>query len=332
MAYIKLNTNESPFPPSDKIMSAVKGELEKLNLYPNPEASGLINRLADLYSVKPENVIVGNGSDELLAFIFLAFFENGVVFPDITYGFYPVYARLYSLPYKEIPLLADFSINIKDYSAIGENIILANPNAPTGIALELDDIEEIAQSNPDRIVVIDEAYIDFGGKSAIQLTHTHENLIVVHTFSKSRSMAGARIGYAIGSSQIIDDLNKMKYSFNPYNVNRLSQAMGEAALNEEVYFTKKRQEIVENREYTKKQLNELGFIMTDSIANFLFVRHPDFDGFELYSKLKSMGILIRHWNKPRISDYIRITIGTKEQMDALIAEDKKIIINKPQSF
>jgi len=326
MEYIKLNTNESPYKPAPGVISAVtESELNKLNLYPNPDGVRIIRRIAEFYGVKPENVIIGNGSDELLAFSFIAFFENGVVFPDVTYGFYPVYAALYGIPYKRIALSDDLSINVKDYVAIGSNITLANPNAPTGIALKSRDIETIVSSNPDNIVLLDEAYIDFGGESAIPLTHKYDNLLVMHTYSKARSMAGARLAYAIASAPIIDDLRKMKYSFNPYNVNRLTQLMGEAALNEEAYYGEKRREIITMREYTEKKLRELGFEMTDSSANFLFAKHPGSSGNGLYSRLKQAGILVRQWNKPRISDYIRITIGTKGQMDALIAALKEIL-------
>ena len=328
MEYIKLNTNEMPCPPPDNVTATVKAELDKLRLYPNPDGIKLIKRLAEFYKVKPENVIIGNGSDELLAFAFLAFFEGGVAFPDITYGFYPVYAKLYDVPYQEIPLLDDLSVNINDYTAIGKNIVLANPNAPTGISLGLDDIETIAQSNPDHVLLIDEAYVDFGGSSAVKLTQRHENLLVIHTYSKSRSMAGARLGFAIGAASLIEDLNKMKYSFNPYNVNRLAQVMGEAALDNDDFFEEKRHEIVAVREYTKEKLQEMGFILTDSKANFLFCKHPDIGGFELYSKLKEKGILIRQWDKPRISDYVRITIGTKTQMDALLTAVEEIIMRK----
>jgi len=328
MQYIKLNTNESPFKLPDVIKKAAESEVEKLNLYPNPDGLGLINKIAELYEVMPENVIIGNGSDELLAFAFLAFFEEGVVFPDITYGFYPVYAELYNVPFRRIPLREDFTIDVGEYISAGANIVIANPNAPTGIALEPCDIEAITQSNTGKIVMIDEAYIDFGGKTVIPLTHKYENLLVVHTFSKSRSMAGSRLAFAIGQAQIIEDLRKMKYSFNPYNVNRLTQCMGQAALNAEDHFIKKRQEIIKTREYTKRRLGELGFIMTDSSANFLFGTHPDIKGLDLYLKLKDMGILVRHWEKSRISNHVRITIGTKEQMEALLTAVESILEEK----
>jgi len=323
--YIKLNTNESPYPLPDGFNSIVQSELLNINLYPNPDGSKLIKKIASLYKVEYENVILGNGSDELLAFAFLAFFENGVIFPDITYGFYPVYANLYDISYREIPLDDDLSVNINDYISSGSNIVLANPNAPTGIALELNDVEEIVKSNPDNIVLIDEAYVDFGADSAVKLTKKYNNLIVMHTYSKSRSMAGARLAYAIACEPVIDDLNKMKYSFNPYNVNRLTQIIGEKALENEGYFIKNRGAIIEAREYTELQLKNLGFQMTNSKANFILCKHKDISGVNLYLELKKAGILIRHLNKPRISDYVRITIGTKDQMKILIAEISKIL-------
>jgi len=320
MKYIKLNTNESPFPPSPGVLSAIcEEEVKNLRLYPNPDGIKLINKLAKLYEVKPKNIIIANGSDELLAFAFLAFFDDGVVFPDITYGFYPVYAELYGISYRQIPLSEDLTVNINDYIGISKNVVLANPNAPTGIVLGLDDIEKIAAGNPDHVVLIDEAYIDFGGKSAIELTHKYDNLLVIHTYSKSRSLAGARLAYAIASEAIIEDLGKMKYSFNPYNVGRLTQVLGAAALDDEAYFIEKRKEIIAVREHTEERLRELGFTMTSSCANFIFARHHGISGAELYSGLKEKGILVRHWNKSRISDYVRITVGTGEQMDILIA-------------
>ena len=322
MTYIKLNTNESPYPPPPGVIAAVsEAELSNLRLYPNPDGTRLIKRLAEVYGVGTENIIIGNGSDELLAFAFLAFCDKGrtVAFPDITYGFYPVYARLYDIPFEQIPLKADFSIEVADYCNIGKNIVLANPNALTGIALTSHEIETIAQTNPNYIVLIDEAYVDFGAQSVIQLTRDYDNILVMHTYSKSRSMAGARMSFAIASAPIIEDMNKMKFSLNPYNVNRLTQIMSEAALDEEAYYREKRHEIIATREYTCSKLRELGFTMTDSKANFVFVKHSEVGGYEIYRALKEKGILVRHWNKQRISDYLRITIGTKEQMDALIS-------------
>ena len=326
--YIKLNTNESPYPPAPGVVAAVnETEIQKLNLYPNPDGTQLINRLAQFHSVKPENVIIGNGSDELLAFAFLAFCDDthSVVFPDITYGFYPVYAQLYGIRCEQIPLREDFTVDPFDYYGVGKNVVLANPNAPTGIALPLRDIEAIARNNRDHVVLIDEAYVDFGADTAIPLTCEYDNLLVIHTYSKSRSMAGARLAFAIGNELLIDDLNKMKYSFNPYNVNRLTQLAGEAALNEDAYYKEMHREIKNTRVYTQTRLKELGFIMTESSANFVFAKHPGIGGYDLYDALKKRGILVRQFNKPRISDHLRITIGTKEQMDALIAAIKDIL-------
>ena len=331
MEYIKLNTNEPPYPPAPGVIAALsENEIKKLNLYPNPDGTRLLNKIAEFYGVNRENVIIGNGSDELLAFAFLAFCDKvrGVVFPDITYGFYPVYARLYGIPYEQISLKDDFTIDSAGYFNIGKNVVIANPNAPTGVALPLADIEAVLRSNHNHIVLIDEAYVDFGAESAISLTHEFDNLIVIHTYSKSRSMAGARLGYAIAQEPLIEDLNKMKYSFNPYNVNRITQLAGEAALENEDYYRKMRREIIETRGYTAARLKELGFIMTESSANFVFAKHTVIGGYELYAALKERGILVRHFNKPRISDHLRITIGTKEQMDALFTTVKTILAER----
>ena len=328
MEYIKLNTNESPFPPPPGVIAAVNEyEVRKLNLYPNPDGTGLIKRLAGFYDVLPENVRVGNGSDELLAFAFLAFGDNerGVCFPDITYGFYPVYADLYGIPAVQIPLNNDFTINPTDYFEAGKNVVIANPNAPTGIALPLHDIEEITRNNPDYVVLIDEAYVDFGAKSAVPLINKYENLLVMHTYSKFRSMAGARIAYAIGSAPLMEDLDRIKYSFNSYNVNRLTQVAGEAALGEDGYYREMCREIIKTRGYAERELQKLGFTMTESSANFIFAKYPTIAGHDLYTKLKEHGILVRHFNKPRISDYLRITVGTKDQMDALISAVAEIV-------
>ena len=326
--YVKLNTNESPYPPPPGVMAAVNGnELGRLNLYPNTDGSRLIGKLAALYGVGQENVILGNGSDELLAFAFLAFCDGGrgVAFPDVTYGLYPIYAKLYGIPYVQIPLKDDLKIDPEDYHNIGKNIVIANPNAPTGIALSPGEVEAIVRSNPDHLVLIDEAYVDFGAQSAIPLTARYDNLLISHTYSKSRSLAGARLAYAIGCAELIADMNKMKYSFNPYNVNRLTQLAGEAALDEEEYFAARRREIIETREYTASMLCGLGFEMTDSLANFLFIRHHAVRGQSLYLELKKRGILVRHWEQPRISEYLRITIGTRGQMDVLLAAVRELL-------
>ncbi len=326
--YIKLNTNESPFPPSPEVIKKITScEVADLRLYSDPECKKLKCAIADKYGLSPENIFVSNGSDESLNFFFMAFCDETkkIAFPEISYGFYKVYANLYNLNYKAIPLNEDFSINPKDYKNLGRNIVIANPNAPTGLALSLEDIESIVSSNKDYIVLIDEAYVDFGAQSAVSLTKKYENLLVVQTYSKSRSLAGARLGFAIGSSGVIADLEKIKYSTNPYNINRLTLVAGEASIKDTEYFEKNSKEIIETREYTISELEKLGFTVTDSKANFVFASTPDISGEDLYLKLKDMGILIRHFNDEKIKDYNRITIGTKQQMQSFISAVKKII-------
>ena len=319
--YIKLNTNESPFPPCESVAEAALKEARQLRLYSDPESMELKNALAAFYKVKPSQIITGNGSDELLNFTFMAFCDKNTsaYFPDITYGFYPVFANLNFIPYKEIPLKNDFSISISDYYATGGTVFIANPNAPTGVCLTVDDIEKIVSSNPENVVVIDEAYIDFGGESALKLIDSYDNLLIIRTYSKSMSLAGARLGFALGNEEIIKDLNIIKYSTNPYNVNRMSSAAGIAALEAHKYFENNCRVIAKNREYTSEKLRELGFSVLPSKANFIFAKSADIGGKELYLKLKENGILIRHFDKERICEYNRITIGTKEQMDALLA-------------
>lgn len=317
MAYIKLNTNESPFPPAPKVMEAVtKEQVELLRLYSDPECKGLKEKLAKLYGVKPENIFVGNGSDEVLNFLFLGFAQDGVVFPDITYGFYKVFSQLYSLNYTQIPLKEDFSVDAADYYGAGKMIVIANPNAPTGMSLSLTQIEQILKTNSDHVVVIDEAYVDFGGESAYPLMERYDNLIVVRTFSKSRSLAGARLGYAIGPKGLIADLEKLRYSTNPYNIDRLALIIGEAAVESEDYYQKKCAEIIRVREITRKSLEDMGFRVLPSKTNFLFAGKPGISGKALYDGLRSRGILVRHFTQPRIEDFVRITIGTQEQMEA----------------
>ena len=319
MQYIKLNTNESPFPPSPKVVEAINSdEINKLELYPDPVCTGLTKRLAETYGVKPENVFIGNGSDEVLNFSFMAFCEDGAAFADITYGFYQVFADLYNIDAKVIPLRADFSIGVEDYLNLNRCIFIANPNAPTGLILPLDCIRKIIESNKDHVVIIDEAYIDFGGESCVQLVNEYDNLLVVQTYSKSRSLAGGRLGYAIGNAELIADLTKIKFSTNPYNINRLTLAAGEASLNDAKYYRNNCQKIIENRRYTTTELVKLGFEVLASCSNFVFARTDRMEGGELYLKLKAKGILVRHFDKERIKDYLRITIGTKEQMTALI--------------
>lgn len=328
MSYIKLNTNEAPYPPAPQVVQALNNkELNDLRLYSDPECRLLRVALADCYKVSAENIMVGNGSDEILSFIFMAFCDKktGVSYPDISYGFYPVYADLYGVSKKEIPLRDDFTICAEDYHNADTTIVIANPNAPTGMFFSVEDIESIVKSNPNNVVVIDEAYIDFGGESCIPLTAKYDNLLVVQTYSKSRSLAGARLGYAIGNAELIADLDKLRCSTNPYNINRLTLLAGQAALEGQAYYDNNNKEIVSIREYTGKKLRELGFELTDSKANFIFARHLKLAGKELYQGLRARGILVRHFDKPRITDFVRITIGTKEQMDSLLNSLKEML-------
>lgn len=326
--YVKLNTNESPYPPSKHTVDSInKAEVENLKLYSDPTCKLLKEKIADKFGVLSENVYVGNGSDECLNFFFMAFCDNNkkVVFPDITYGFYSVFSQLYGIKYKEIPLTEDFSVNPKDYINVGANVVIANPNAPTGKTISLDEIEEIAKSNKGYIVVIDEAYVDFGGETAIKLTEKYDNLLVVRTFSKSYSLAGARLGFAIGNKDIISDLEKVKYSTNPYNINRLTQIAGVSAIESARYYEDNCKKIIETRKYTKKELKALGFQVLESKANFLFAKHPDFDGEYIYKSLKDKGILVRHFAKERIKDFNRITIGSIDEMEEFINIIKLIV-------
>jgi histidinol-phosphate aminotransferase len=326
--YIKLNTNESPFPPSPQVVAAInEKELNKLQIYPDPEASLLTEAIATFYGVEKNQIFVGNGSDEILAFSFMAFCdqEKKACFPDITYGFYQVYADLLSVEALQIPLKEDLTIDIADYLNCGHNIFIANPNAPTGICLSLGQIETILKTNPDQLVFIDEAYIDFGGQSCLPLLPHYDNLLICGTFSKSRSLAGARIGFAIASPQIIEDLDKIKFSFNPYNLNRLSILAGAAAMADKNYFEDCRRQIMENRQKTIAGLKSLGFEMTDSCANFIFVKHERLSGEDYYLGLKQKGVLVRHFKKPRISDYVRITIGSIQEMEELVRQTAAIL-------
>ncbi len=327
MQYIKLNTNESPYPPSPSVAEAVCKEAQKLALYSDPECTELVSRASALFGVKQTEILMTNGSDEILNFAFMAFCDEAhpIVFPDITYGFYPVFAELNGIPYETIPLKDDFSIDVNDYIGIGKNIVIANPNAPTGLTLTLDEIEKIVASNPENIVIIDEAYVDFGAQSAVGLTKKYDNLLVTQTFSKSRSMAGARLGFGIGAGSLIADLQTIKYSTNPYNVNRMTMAAGAAALRENDYYMENCKKIQETREYTKKALEEHGFFVTESKANFLFAKSDRIDGEMLYKELKKRGVLVRHFSTEKIAQYNRITVGTKEQMDVFLEKTKEIL-------
>lgn len=328
--YIKLNTNESPFPPSEKAVKYATEEAHRLNLYPDPECRALTEKIAGTLGVESEEVLVTNGSDEILNFAFMAFCDDDcpAAFPDITYGFYPVYALLNGIEYEEIPLKDDFTLDIRDYFGINKTIFIANPNAPTGIALSTAEVEEILKANPKNIVVIDEAYIDFGNESCVPLIHKYDNLLVTQTFSKSRSMAGARLGFGVGCASLIQDLNTIKYSTNPYNINRMTMAAAIGALEDDDYTDGNCRKIIKNREYTMRELGKLGFVMTNSTANFIFASHPKIDGKELYLSLKERGILIRHFDKPKISQFNRITIGTEEQMKKLIDTIRDILEEK----
>ena len=326
MQYIKLNTNESPYPPAPSVVAAMKAEqVELLRLYSDPTASGLKKKLAALYGVQPENVFVSNGSDEVLNFAFMAFGGNGVVFPDISYGFYQVFADLYGIPCQKIPLKADFSIDPARYCGVNRMVVIANPNAPTGMSLSLEQVERIVRSNPDSLVLIDEAYVDFGGETALPLIGKYDNLLVTRTFSKSRCLAGGRLGYAFASEAIIADLEKIKYSTNPYNINRLTLLLGEATVEADSYYQEKCAVICATRTWTAKQLEELGFTVLPSRTNFLFARSDKIGGAELYTALKARGILVRHFTNPRISGFNRITIGTPEQMEVFINTVKEVL-------
>lgn len=328
MQYVKLNTNESPYPASQGVIDSINAdEIARLNLYPDPECKALKEKLAAYYGVDYENVFVSNGSDEILSFSFMAFCseQNGAVFPNISYGFYKVYGDLYNVDYTQASLKDDFTIDISDYINVGKTVVIANPNAPTGLSLSVEDIEKIVSSNPDNVVLTDEAYIDFGGKTCLELTKKYENLLVVRTYSKSRSMAGARLGFAIGSKALIDDLNRIKYSTNPYNINRLTLLAGSAAIDDCEYYRACCANVVETREYSKQRLSQLGFEYLDSDANFIFARTDKISGGDYYKALKKKGVLVRHFSDPLISDYVRITVGTREQMDVLFSTTEKIL-------
>ncbi len=325
--YVKLNTNESPFPPSEKAMQYAREAAGQLELYPDPGCGRLAEAFSAGYGVGRENVVFGNGSDENLNMAFMAFCDDQrpAIFADITYGFYPVFAEVNHIPYEEIPLREDLTLCPADYMDKKGTIFLANPNAPTGIALPRREIEKLAEADPDRLLVVDEAYVDFGAESCIPLTQQYENVLVIGTFSKSRSMAGARLGYTVGSAALIRDLQTIRYSLNPYNVNRMSMAAGIGALQDQETTMERCRVIMENREYTMKELRKLGFEMTPSMTNFVFARHPEMDGGELYRKLKNRGILVRHFDLSRICQYNRITIGTRENMDALLGAVREIM-------
>ena len=327
MKYIKLNTNESPFPPSKLAQEMAAQAAEKLMLYSDPECTLLRNKLSEVYGIDPSQILPTNGSDEILNFAFAAFCDEQTpaLFPDITYGFYPVFADINHVPYETIALKNNFSIDITEYFNSKKTIFIANPNAPTGIALSLDQIRQILENNRDNVVVIDEAYVDFGGESCVSLINEYDNLLVTQTFSKSRSMAGARLGFGFANPALIADLNTIKYSTNPYNVNSMTAAAGIGVLCDEEYTKNNCATIIKNREFLIGELKKLGFEGADSKSNFVFAKHPALDGKDVYLKLKERGILVRHFGLERISKYVRITIGTKEQMEILIKNLREIL-------
>ncbi len=330
--YIKLNTNESPFPPALGVEQAAKEQAAKLYLYSDPSCMPLKQAAAKLYGLKVENVLCGNGSDEVLFLIFRAFCSGvkGMACPDVSYGFYPVLCGLLDIPYTPVPLKSDFTIYPPDYASINHNVCIANPNAQTGIYLDISGVEEILKQSKNRIVVVDEAYIDFGGSSAVSLLKNYKNLIVVQTMSKSRSLAGGRVGFAFADSGIIADLEAVRYSFNPYNINRMSMYAAIKSIEDSEYFSLCVDKIVHSRAYTVRELKNLGFEVLPSSANFVLAKHSNMGGEELYLKLKEQGILVRHLSDERIKDYVRITIGAHGQMAKLVAAIKKILYNRVQ--
>lgn len=326
---IKLNTNENPYPPSPGVQQVIaEFEAERLRRYPDPEAKTLVDAIAGAKGLSPEQIFVGVGSDDVLAMSFLTFFGSGrpVLFPDITYSFYDVWAELFRIPYEPQPLREDFYIDSGDYKKPNGGIVLANPNAPTGLAESLCVLEDIVASNPDSVVIIDEAYVDFGAKSVLPLIKRYDNLLVVQTFSKSRSLAGSRIGYAMGNRKLIDYLKDCKFSFNSYTMDALTIQVGRAAVEDEAYFKKTVKQIMETREQTKEQLRRLGFVFGDSKANFIFAAHPDMRAEDIFLALRQRRIFVRYFKKPRIDNYLRITIGTPEEMEKLVEALNEIII------
>ncbi len=322
----KLNTNESPFPPSPLAVKYANEAAKNVQLYSDPDCRALIDAAVKALGVKEDEIIFTNGSDEILNFAFMAFCDENTpaAFPNYTYGFYPVFAALNSIPFTEIPLNADFTVNVEDYIGINKTIFIANPNAPTGIALPLADIERIVASNPGNIVVVDEAYVDFGGESAIKLINKYNNLLVTQTFSKSRSMAGARLGFGVACRELIADLNTIRFSTNPYNINSVTMAMGVGALEDSEYFENNCKAVIANREQTVEKLTALGFEILPSSTNFIFAKHRTLSGDYIYSALRENGILVRHFNKEGLTEYNRISIGSTEQMEALVSALEKI--------
>lgn len=326
--YIKLNTNENPYPPSPNVINKIKSmNLDNMRLYPDPDVTLLKDRIASYYNLKRNQVFVGNGSDEILAFIFMTFFNksDNIYYPDITYSFYPVYSDLFGLNEIAIPLNKYFEINIEDYFRLNGHIIITNPNAPTSIALTLKEVEKIIINNPNNLIIVDEAYVDFGAESSVSLIDKYDNLLVVQTFSKSRSYAGMRLGYALGNKDIIEGLERLKFSFNSYTINRISIESAIESFDDDEYFQNCRNKIIETRRYTTSELLKLGFNVLDSKSNFLFISHSNVSAKILYKKLRDNGILVRYFDKPKIDNFLRVTIGTDEEMKEFIKCLKKIL-------
>lgn len=325
---VKLNTNENPYPPSPSVRAILEDfEYGRMRLYPDPDSSVLVKAIAERYNVKPSQVFAGVGSDDVLAIAFMTFFgsEKPVIFPNITYSFYDVWADVYRIPYKQIPLNSDFTINREDYITENGGIVIANPNAPTGVMETIENIEYIVKNNPDSVVIIDEAYVDFGGESCLSLVEKYENLLVVQTYSKSRSMAGMRIGFAIGSEKLIKYMNDVKFSINSYTMNPITQLCGAASMADEEYFRETVDRIIATRERSKARLADLGFVFPDSKTNFIFASPQKVSAQVIFEELKKRNIFVRYWNKPIICDYLRISIGTDEEMDRLFNALEEII-------
>jgi histidinol-phosphate aminotransferase len=325
---IKLNTNENPYPPSPKVAEVLSNkEIDKLRLYPDPNSTALKTAIANYYDVEANQIFIGNGSDEVLAHAFMAFFQKSkpLLYPEISYSFYPVYCNLYGIEEKRLPLADDFSIDLKPYQQDNGGIIFPNPNAPTSMGLALADIDELLSNNTESVVIVDEAYIDFGGQSAVELVAKYPNLLVVQTFSKSRSLAGSRVGFAIGSPELIEGLVRVKDSFNSYPIDRLAELSAVTAMEDEAYFRQCCDQIIASRDWTTEQLSNLGFEVLPSQANFLFAKPTTMAAEAIFAKLREHKILVRYFNKPRINDYLRITIGTDEEMQALIDALQEIL-------
>ena len=325
---IKLNTNENPYPPSPKVMEAMKDfDIDTLRLYPDPNSQLLVDALAKRYGVESNQVFVGVGSDDVLAIAFMTFFNSGrpILFPDITYSFYDVWAELFQIPYERPELDENFQIIREDYYKENGGVVIANPNAPTGVKQDLDFLRDVIEHNQDVVVIIDEAYADFGKISALELTKEYDNVVVIQTYSKSRSMAGMRIGYAMGNPELIKAMNDVRYSYNSYPMTRLSVALGVAAVEDEEYFQETVEKVIATREWTKKELTRLGFSFQDSMTNFIFATHESVPAQKIFDALREKHIFVRHFSNPKIENYLRISIGTQEEMETFIRETEKIV-------